>query len=440
MMNSYLKNILILVAGALLGLSLVLGHGVWADRGTSLSTGLPIDEIRSLSEVFDKIQRNYVEEVDDKTLLENAIRGMLSGLDPHSAYLNREEYKVLRTSTSGKFGGLGIVVGMENGFVKVISPIDDTPAQRKGIKSGDIIIRLDEKPVKGMTLDAAVKIMRGEPGSNITLTVVREGLDKPFKVTITRDVIRVKSVKSRTLEAGYGYLRISQFQKGSGAELLEAIRDLKKENDGELKGVVLDLRNNPGGLLDEAVNVSDIFLEKGTIVSAKGRSRGSEYQRQAKSIDFINGAHMVVLVNEGSASASEIVAGALQDHKRAIIMGKRTFGKASVQTIVELENGTAVKLTTARYYTPSGRSIQAEGIQPDIKLDDLKISVQENDDFQPVKEADLARHLENENNKSEKNPNNEGKEASKDQPLSSTDYYLYEALNLLKGLSLLSQR
>jgi carboxyl-terminal processing protease len=434
-MNSITRNLLILLIGLTLGISLATGSGVLADRSNdSPSTRLPLADIRALSEVFGKIKENYVEEVKDKQLLEDAIRGMLTGLDPHSTYLDKDAFNDLRVGTRGEFGGLGIVVGMEDGFVKVISPIDDTPAQRAGVKAGDFIIRLDEKPVKGMNLDDAVKIMRGKPGTDISLTITREGVEKPLVFEITRAVIRVKSVKSRILEAGFGYVRISQFQERTGRDLNKAISKLKKENKGSLKGLVLDLRNNPGGLLDAAVSVSDTFLEKGGIVSVEGRNESSHMAHNARPGDLLKGAPMVVLVNGGSASASEIVAGALQDHKRAIIMGSRTFGKGSVQTVIPLGNDTALKLTTARYYTPNKRSIQAEGIEPDIVLSDLKVTENEDKGIQ-IKEADLSGHLENGNGKKKA----AGKE-DQAKNLASEDYHLYEALNLLKGLHLLSTK
>jgi carboxyl-terminal processing protease len=387
--------------------------------------------------VFDKIKHNYVEDVDDKTLLDNAIRGMLSGLDPHSTYLDAKAFEELRVGTTGEFGGLGIVVGMEDGFVKVISPIDDTPAQRAGVKAGDLIIRLDDTPVKGMSLDDAVKIMRGKPGTNIDLTIVREGEDQPLKFTITRDRIRVKSVKSRMLDPGYAYVRVSQFQERTGKDLHNAINELKKENKGNLKGLVLDLRNNPGGLLDSAVIVSDTFLDRGTIVSVKGRTEDNKLSQAATPGDTLKGAPIVVLVNEGSASASEIVAGALQDNKRAVIMGQKTFGKGSVQTVIPLGNNSALKLTTARYYTPSGRSIQAEGIVPDIALEHLQVAAKEDNGFKPLKEADLTGHLENK--KAIKKPAEEPKNGDL-LALASDDYPVYEALNLLKGLYLLAPK
>jgi carboxyl-terminal processing protease len=411
---------------------------------------LPLKELRTFAEVFGRIKSDYVEGVDDKTLLESAIRGMLSGLDPHSSYLDREEYRDLQVGTSGEFGGLGIEVGMEDGFVKVIAPIDDTPAERAGLEAGDLIIRIDDKPVKGMSLNDAVTVMRGKPGTEINLTILREGAERPFNVDLERDIIHVASVKSRTLEPGYGYVRISHFQSRTTEDLLAALNELEEENEGGLKGLVLDLRNNPGGVLNSAVGVSDAFLVGGIIVYTKGRVEDSELQFKAGPDDVLKGAPIVVLVNGGSASASEIVAGALQDHKRAIVMGSPTFGKGSVQTIVPIDNATALKLTTARYYTPSGRSIQAQGIEPDIELARGELSVTEEPGVAPLKEADLRRHLDD-----EEKPAGEdkgagdigsddavGKEetATGKRPLAAEDYQLGEALNVLKGLNILGRR
>jgi carboxyl-terminal processing protease len=399
---------------------------------------VPIDELRAFAEIFGRIKQDYVEPVDDNVLLEQAIRGMLSGLDPHSAYLDAEEYKELQVGTTGKFGGLGIEVGMEDGFVKVIAPIDDTPAQRAGVKAGDLIIRLDGKPVKGMTLPEAVSVMRGEPGSKISLTIVRENEDKPLTFTISRDIIKVASVKSRMLEPGFGYLRISHFQASTTDDMMQAVKELQAESDGNINGLVLDLRNNPGGVLNSAVSVSDAFLGEGMIVYTKGRFAEAELEYKAQPGDILEGAPLVVLVNSGSASASEIVAGALQDHRRALIMGTRTFGKGSVQSVLPVTRGAAVKLTTARYYTPSGRSIQAEGIEPDIKLERVKVSKRELNESDLLKESDLARHLENGEAKMKPGKNkNHGADADNGQKLLEEDYELHEALNLLKGLYLL---
>ena len=398
------------------------------------TNGLPLDELRVFAEVFGRIKNDYVEPVDDRELLNYAIEGMLSGLDPHSAYLDEEDYREIRVGTSGEFGGLGIEVGMENGFVKVISPIDDTPAQRAGVRAGDLIIRLDGQPVKGMTLDQAVKQMRGKPGTEIRLTIVREGTDKPIEIGVVRDVIKTVSVKQRMLEPGFGYVRVSQFQARTPEDMLKGIGRLRRDAGGTLKGLVLDLRNNPGGVLNAAVAISDAFLTSGTIVYTEGRIGDSQLKFRAAPDDVLEGAPIVVLVNGGSASASEIVAGALQDHKRAVIMGQQTFGKGSVQTIVPVNERTAVKLTTARYFTPNGRSIQAEGIIPDIELGNIRLT--RGEEAAQLKESDLAGHLVNPED------NGSGVESDKaktsgDPDEAETDYALSEALNLLKGLAIL---
>lgn len=400
---------------------------------------LPLDELRIFSEVFAKVKNDYVESIDDRELIENAIRGMLEGLDPHSAYLDKEHYEDLQEGTSGEFGGLGIEVGMEDGFVKVISPIDDTPAQRAGIKAGDLIIKLDEKSVKGMALNDAVKLMRGKPGSDIIITVVREGEDKPREITITRAVITVKSVRGKTLEPGFGYIRISNFQTHTAEDLRKSLEKLKKENDNGLRGLILDLRNNPGGILNAAVGVSDLFLDNGLIVYTEGRIKDSKLTFTAKPTDMLKDAPIIVLVNGGSASASEIVAGALQDHDRAIIMGERTFGKGSVQTILPMNDEAALKLTTARYFTPSGRSIQASGIEPDIIIENIRVDSTVDHSSIQIKESDLTGHLDNGSKESEekgKKDKTKKKEKNNEPSLAETDYQLYEALNVLKGLAI----
>lgn len=395
---------------------------------------LPLNELRTFADVFDRIKQAYVEEVDDKTLLENAIKGMLTELDPHSAYLEPEAYQDLQISTTGEFGGLGIEVGMEDGFVKVITPIDDTPAQKAGVMAGDLIIKLDDTPVKGLSLGDAVKMMRGKPGSILKLTILRQGTDKPLVIPVTRAVIQVQSVKSRLLDKQYGYVRLSQFQVHTGADLIKALEKLQKENGGPLRGLVLDLRNNPGGVLQAAVDVSDTFINNGLVVYTKGRLPDTDMQFSATPGDYLNGVPMVVLINGGSASASEIVAGALQDHQRAVIMGTTSFGKGSVQTVLPLHNNRALKLTTARYYTPNGRSIQAEGIVPDIKVEDARLTTV--DEGEHIKEADLSGHLANPKDGKGKKP--ASKDGQQDAKLSETDFQLYEALNLLKALNVLA--
>lgn len=398
---------------------------------------LPLDELRTFTEVFNQIRQSYVDPVDDKTLLENAVKGMLSGLDPHSAYLDKQSFGDLRANTSGEFGGLGLEVGMEAGFIKVIAPIDDTPAQKAGIEAGDVILKLDDRPLKGVSLGEAVNLMRGPKGSSIRLTIAREGKPQPFEVTLVRDIVRVQSVRSRLLEPGYGYLRIAQFQTGTGKDVQAAIAKLAK--DSALKGLVLDLRNNPGGVLQAAVEAADAFLESGLIVYTKGRVPNTDARFSATPGDVTQGATMVVLVNGGSASASEILAGALQDHRRAVVMGTRSFGKGSVQSVLPLSDERGIKLTTALYYTPNGRSIQAEGIVPDVEVQRAQITALGGE--ASVSEADLAGHLRN-RQKGDGGTAAKGDATapgSKDS-LQSQDNQLYEALTLLKGLNVVGPR
>lgn len=436
-MSRLLKASALIVIGFISAVAL-MRDGAHAERAqTVASMDLPVKELRLFSEVLGIIRQNYVEPVTDAELLKNAIRGMLGGLDPHSAYLEGEEFQELKEGTSGEFGGLGIEVGMEDGFVKVISPIDDTPAQRAGIRTGDLIIRIDDTAVKGLSLSEAVKMMRGKPGTDITLTVVREGEQRPLEITITRAIIKVNSVRSRTLAPGYGYLRVSQFQTNTGRKLREAVTKLKQASGGNLKGLVLDLRNNPGGLLTAAVSVSDAFISQGLIVYTEGRAPDAEQKFSATSGDVLPGVPIVVLVNAGSASASEIVAGALQDNGRAIIMGEKTFGKGSVQTILPIREDAALKLTTARYYTPKGRSIQAEGIEPDVTLERLQLTAVDSP-FEPIGERDLARHLDNPNAKTPKENKADG--AGDSVNLAEKDFGVHEALNLLKALNIVQSR
>ena len=397
---------------------------------------VPLQELRVFAEVYGRIKKDYVEPVPDRKLLRDAIRGMLSGLDPHSAYLDEDEFNELRVGTSGEFGGLGIEVGMEDGFVKVIAPIDDTPAARAGIEAGDLIIRIDDQAVKGLSLDEAVKLMRGKPGTKVTLQILRKGREAPFKITIERAVIKTVSVKSRFLEPGFAYLRLSQFQATTASDLRKAIAKLKRAGKGGLKGLVLDLRNNPGGVLQAAVAVADAFLREGTIVYTKGRVKDSQLRFEAGPDDLIDGAPMVVLVNGGSASASEIVAGALQDHRRAVVMGQQTFGKGSVQTIIPINDKTAIKLTTARYFTPNGRSIQAEGIRPDIVLPEVELK-QAKDDGLRLRESQLAHHLDNPAGHADPERKADAKEKPNGKSLVEKDYPLGEALHLLKGMAIL---
>jgi len=393
---------------------------------------LPLDELRTFADVFNQIKQSYVEPVDDKTLLENAIRGMLSGLDPHSTYLDAKSFDELQVNTTGEFGGLGLEVGLEDGFVKVISPLDDTPAQKAGIEAGDLIIKIDGKPVKGMALNEAVDSMRGPRGSTIELTIVREGVHQPFDVKLKRDTIKVLSVKSRSLEPGFGYIRVAQFQANTGPEFRKAVEKLKKENK-DLKGLVLDLRNNPGGILQSAVDVADAFIKEGLIVYTEGRLPNSKSQFRATPDDIAEGVPIVVLINGGSASASEIVAGALQDQKRAVIMGTASFGKGSVQTVMPLSETSAIKLTTARYFTPNGRSIQAHGIAPDVEIERAKFETLPRGDN--ITEADLEGHLRN--GDGGKESDSKARKQEQQDKLISSDNQLYEALTLLKGLNIL---
>ena len=444
--------------GAVLGILLSLNFSAIADKDTK--NQLPLDELRAFAEVFGKIKSDYVDPVEDKKLLTEAINGMLTGLDPHSAYLDVDAFKELQDSTQGAFGGLGIEVGMEDGLVKVVSPIEDTPAYKAGLKSGDLIMKLDDTLVKGLTLNEAVKKMRGAPDTQIVLTVLRKGEPKPLTFTLTRAIIKVQSVKSKVPEPGYGYVRITQFQERTVEDLAKALKTMHDQNKGPYKGFVLDLRNNPGGLLDAAVGVSAAFLPKndlvvyteGRVADAKMRltANPKDYNRGGAKDDFlrdlpadIKSMPMVVLVNGGSASASEIVSGALQDHSRAVILGTQTFGKGSVQTILPMNNGAGIKLTTARYFTPSGRSIQAKGIVPDIIVEDPA------DQGFNLREADLSHHLANpkdgeaaEEKAASKNVTQE-KETQKAEkqlpiePASKNDYQFNQAMNLLKGLQIL---
>ena len=466
----------LILLGAVLGIMISLNLSAVAQRDNP--GPLPVEELRAFTEVFGRVKSDYVEPVEDKKLINEAINGMLSGLDPHSSYLDAEAFKELQVGTQGEFGGLGIEVGMEDGFVKVISPIEDTPAYIAGIKSGDLIIKLDESSVKGMSLNDAVKRMRGKPNTPITLTVVRKGETKPLTFTLNRAVIKIQSVKAKLVEPGFGFFRVTQFQEHTAENLAKAVEKIIKENNGPLRGIVLDLRNDPGGLLNGAVAVSAMFLpQNALVVYTDGRTEDSKMKLTASPENYLRGSlrddyvkklppevktvPMVVLVNGGSASASEIVAGALQDHKRAIVLGTQTFGKGSVQTILPLGNNTAIKLTTARYYTPSGRSIQAKGITPDIVAEDPATA----ETSLRLREADLERHLSNDKEKDadpkaapsqakpeskpESKPDakpkkDEDKEKGDQGPPkefgSKDDYQLNQALNLLKGLQVLQKQ
>ena len=391
---------------------------------------LPLAEISTFAKVFETIKNNYVEDISDEELLQAAVRGMLSGLDPHSALLDNRLDDV-RSETSGRYGGLGIEVTKDNGGIRVISPIDDTPAQAAGILPNDLIVRLDDRPVNRMTLADAVGIMRGEPGTKIKLTIIRQGSDVPLVFTLTRAVIRIRSVRSYFLDDNFGYLRVTQFQTPTPELAREQIQDLFKKSNA-MEGLVLDLRNNPGGELQSAVGVSDLFIDQGVIVKTRARNNTNEQVFSATPGDLAKGIPIVVLVNEGSASASEIVAGALQDHNRAIIMGTQTFGKGSVQTIWSLDKETTLKLTTHLYYTPSDRSIQALGIVPDITIESRELPALEQEDVGRLREADLEGSLDGEDLDDGLEEENE----SSLNPAVKEDYQLQEALNLLKGLSI----
>lgn len=391
---------------------------------------LPLAEVRMFTEALDRIRAAYVEEVDDKTLLENAIRGMLSGLDPHSSYFADDDFDNLQETTTGEFGGLGVEVGREDGYIKIISPLDDTPAARAGIRPGDLIIQIDGTPLRELPPDRAAQMMRGEPGSDVTVTIVREGVDS-FDLTLTREIITIASIRHRMLEPGYAYIRLSQFRVNSGNELEEALLELAEEH-GDLKGIVLDLRNNPGGVLQAAVGVVDAFITEGKIVYTEGRLDQSDQDYYATLNNPGKDTPLVVLVNQGSASASEIVAGALQDHGRAVIMGTRSFGKGSVQTVLPLNESRAIKLTTSLYYTPEGRSIQAQGITPDIIVEEALVT-KRSQSTSFVTEADLEGHLENGNN--EASDSELAELAVTAERVLVNDYPLNEALNLLKGIN-----
>ncbi len=381
-------------------------------------------QLNLFGDVFERVRAEYVEEVSDEELIEAAIRGMLTSLDPHSSYLNPENFDEMQVQTRGEFGGLGIEVTMENGFVKVVSPIDDTPAYRAGIEAGDFVTHLDDEPILGLTLGEAVEKMRGPVNTDITLTIVREGVDEPLDITVTRDVITIESVRWR-LEDKAGYIRITSFNEQTEDGLIGALEAMMDKAGDDLQGVVVDLRNNPGGLLDQAVGVSDVFLDKGEIVSTRGRREDSAQRFNARPGDMVRGLPVVVLINGGSASASEIVAGALQDHRRAIVMGTRSFGKGSVQTIVPLPSHGAMRLTTARYYTPSGVSIQATGIVPDIVVEEATIESGDRDRL--TSEADLRNSLEAEE---------DGDRTARRSGAALDDYQLGRALDLLEGLAL----
>ena len=399
---------------------------------SSTESRLPLRELRLFTQVFEQIRLGYVEEVSDTELLNNAIAGLLLELDPHSVYLDTEHYSDLQESATGEYGGLGLEVGGERGLIKVISPIDDTPAAKAGIEAGDLIVEMNDAPVRGMGVQKAIDKLRGEKGTSIKLTVYREGQDGPLEFEVVRDTIQISSVRSRFLEPGYGYVRVSHFQRSSGSDFIANVEALKADNKQILKGLVLDLRNNPGGLVPASIELAGALIDGGTVVYTEGRLPSANHSFEAEVGDILDGVPVVVLINGGSASASEIVAGALQDRQRAAVIGTQSFGKGSVQTVIPLGDGRAVKLTTARYFTPNGRSIQAEGIVPDIVVERAEI--------RPIKmrertrEADLEGHLATADNDASADSENSAIEDL------SGDNQLYEAVNLLKGFHLLGSQ
>jgi len=408
-----------------------------ADSAPAAASSVPdrvdLDDVRNFSRVYEIVRQAYVEPVDNKTIMKAAISGMLSGLDPHSEYLDKDGLAELNEDTTGQYGGLGIEVLQVDGTLRIIAPIDDTPASRAGIKPGDTIVKIDGKLVDPENIDDMFKALRGDPGSKVTLTILHEKSDKPIDMPLVREKISVTSVKTREIEPGYAYIRLSQFQDDTAPDLEKKLGELIRKN-GPQKGAILDLRSNPGGLLTAAVGVSDDFLNSGTIVTTRGRLQDSNLSFEAHSGDLLNGAPMVVLVDNGTASAAEIVAGALKDNHRALIIGRRTFGKGVVQTVLPLDNEHAVKITTARYYTPSGTSIQAEGIKPDIALADLAVNKADSAAVLVSSEADLPNHLANEDTKLGKDIDNDG--SAENAKLATQDYALSQALNVLKGLAL----
>lgn len=406
----------------------------------------PVSEkqINQLTKVIDVIQNNYITKVNENTLMNNAISGMVTRLDPHSAFLDKRELAELETTVSGEFVGIGVELTTDRGMLRVITPIDDSPAAKAGLKPGDLIIKVDDKLIQDMTVNEAIDQIKGKPGTNVTLTIIRKDVQKPLVFTVTREVVKIQAVKAKMLAPGYGYIRLSIFQGPVEQQVRNAINQFKKESGGNLKGLVLDLRNNPGGLLDASADVVDLFLDKNAtakyhdlIVYTKGRIPNSDVSFKARDDDMIPGVPMVVLINGGSASASEIVAGALQDYKRAIIMGSRSFGKGSVQTVIPIGDDSALKLTTALYYTPAGREIQARGIEPDIIVPELAVDEKQMTGLLDIDEANFDHHIENDSrdNYEKKSVDSARKEQQSSViKLAKEDYQLYEALVMLKGL------
>jgi carboxyl-terminal processing protease len=398
------KRILVGLIAGIVGMGVISLGGIGLNRVSAVGNESTYEGLEAFTNVLAIVQKNYVEEVGTQKLMEGAINGMLNALDPHSAYLTPDLYRELQVDTEGSFGGLGIEITLRDGILTVVSPIEDTPASRAGIKAGDQIIKIEGELTKDMSLVEAVKRMRGPKGSKVLISIRREGIQRFLDLTLTREVIKVQSVKARSLEKGYGYIRLAQFQDRTNADLENALSRLTQEN-GKIEGLVLDLRNNPGGLLSQAVKVSDLFLDSGMIVYTEGRLDNQQQKYFAHPGGYAD-VPIVVLVNSGSASASEIVAGALQDHGRAVVLGTQTFGKGSVQTILPLENGAALRLTTAMYYTPSGRSIQVTGIAPDITLENTPASQVSARERREIREGNLRRHFENKNNKTQEEPQN----------------------------------
>jgi len=395
---------------------------------------LPLDELRTFTRAYDHVRTSYVEEVSDSKMLEYAIKGLIAELDPHSAYLDKEAYAELQATTSGEFGGVGLEVGMDEGAIKVITPLDGSPSQKAGIKPGDIVVRIDDQPMKGKTLTDATRLMRGPKDTPVKMSLQRKGVDDPIEIVVLRDLIHVQSVIVKPIADDYLYIRIAQFQSNTGRDFTDRLRENLKQRP-KTKGLVLDLRNNPGGVLQASVEVADAFLDSGTVVYTQGRMENSSVSYAATPGDLTGGLPLVVLINSGSASASEIVAGALQDHKRAIIMGTRSFGKGSVQTVIPITEDRAIKLTTALYYTPNGRSIQAKGIDPDVRLEKISNGVSQK---APIAEADLAGHLGNKDGQEVGSGAREREAAINDDTLK--DNQVLDAINLLKGLHILGQQ
>ncbi|MCM2357489.1 MAG: S41 family peptidase [Geobacteraceae bacterium] len=434
--RSKFKKFALLVVGVS---ALIAGIGIGSLRLSAAQGGNDYEFIELFTDVFSIVKKSYVEEVDTKKLVYGAINGMLASLDPHSSFMAPDTYKEMKIETKGAFGGVGIEITVKDGMLMVISPIEDTPAYRAGIKAGDHILKIDDKFTKDMTTMDAVKRMRGAKGAKVTLTIMREGFDKPKDFPIVRDIIQVKSVKFKMLDDGYGYIRIAQFQEKTDDDLVKALKSLKDSSGGNLRGLVLDLRNDPGGLLDQADKVAEHFIEEGKlIVYTEGREKDSKMRFTSRNTDKEPHYPMVVLINSGSASASEIVAGALQDHKRAVIMGTQSFGKGSVQTIIPLSDSSGLRLTTARYYTPNGRSIQAKGITPDIEVEQKEIAKQEKKDFPHIREKDLENHFESEKDKESSEEKTESKLPTyKTDEQVKGDYQILRALDLLKGWEIL---